>query len=70
MKHIFSKRLAALLCVKSIVTLILTAVFAVLALTGGVGQDFMTVYTVIVAFYFGTQLHEKDADGGSTDGTA
>ena len=69
MKHIFSRRLAALLCVKSIVTLILTAVFAVLALTGRVGQDFMTVYTVIVAFYFGTQLHEKDAEGGSADGT-
>ena len=70
MKHIFSKRLAALLCVKSIVTLILTAVFAVLALTERVNQDFMTVYTVIVAFYFGTQLHEKDADGGYADGTA
>ena len=70
MKHIFSKRLAALLCVKSIVTLILTAVFAVLALTDRVSQDFMTVYTVIVAFYFGTQLHEKDTDGGCADGTA
>ena len=70
MKHIFSKRLAALLCVKSIVTLILTAVFAVLALTERVNQDFMTVYTVIVAFYFGTQLHEKDTDGGGADGTA
>ena len=70
MKHIFSKRLAALLCVKSIVTLILTAVFAALALTGRVNQDFMTVYTVIVAFYFGTQLHEMDTDGGSADGTS
>ena len=70
MKHIFTKRLAALLYVKSIVTLILTAVFAALALTGRVNQDFMTVYTVIVAFYFGTQLHEKDAEGGSADGTA
>ena len=70
MKHIFSKRLAGLLSVKSIVTLILTAVFAALALTGRENQDFMTVYTVIVAFYFGTQLHEKDADGGGADGTA
>ena len=69
MKHIFSKRLAALLCVKSIVTLILTAAFVALALTDRVSQDFMTVYTVIVAFYFGTQLHEKDADGGA-DGLA
>ena len=70
MKHIFTKRLAALLYVKSIVTLILTAVFAALALTGRVNQDFMTVYTVIVAFYFGTQLHEKDTVGGGADGTA
>ena len=69
MKHIFSKRLAALLCVKSIVTLILTAAFVALALTDRVSQDFMPVYTVIVAFYFGTQLQEKDADGGA-DGTA
>ncbi len=49
------KRLARLLSVKSLVTLLLTAVFAVLALTGRIAQDFMTVYAVIIAFYFGTQ---------------
>ena len=49
------KRLAALLSVKSIVTLALTAVFAVMALRGAISQDFMTVYAVVIAFYFGTQ---------------
>lgn len=54
MNHIY-KRLSRLLSVKSLVTLMLTAVFAVLALTGRIAQDFMTVYAVIIAFYFGTQ---------------
>ena len=49
------KRLAALLSVKSIVTLTLTAVFAVMTLRGAISQDFMTVYAVVIAFYFGTQ---------------
>ena len=48
------QRLARLLSVKSLVTLALTAVFAVLAFTKGVDQDFMTVYTVIIAFYLGS----------------
>jgi hypothetical protein len=49
------KRLAALLSVKSIVTIILTCVFAWQAVTGSISQDFMTVYAVVIAFYFGTQ---------------
>lgn len=49
------KRLANLLSVKSIVTLILTGVFAYQAITDGISQDFMTIYAVIIAFYFGTQ---------------
>ena len=49
------KRLANLLSVKSIVTLILTGVFAYMAVTGTISQDFMTIYAVIIAFYFGTQ---------------
>lgn len=49
------KRLAALLSVKSIVTLVLTGVFAYMAITSNISQDFMTIYAVIIAFYFGTQ---------------
>lgn len=50
------KRIAALLSVKSIVTVILTVVFTVLALRGDVtGQDFLTIFLMVVSFYFGTQ---------------
>ena len=59
------KRLAALLSVKSIVTLTLTAVFAVMALRETISQDFMTVYAVVIAFYFGTQSQKvQDAVDG------
>nr|DAY78643.1 MAG TPA: hypothetical protein [Caudoviricetes sp.] len=48
------------------VTLILTAVFAWLTCSGGVSADqFLTVFTVVVAFYFGTQT-EKNANKTST----
>lgn len=49
------KRVAALMSVKSIVTLALTGVFAFMACTNQISQDFMTIYAVIIAFYFGTQ---------------
>lgn len=48
-------RLAALMSVKSLVTLVLTGVFAYMACTNSISQDFMTIYAVIIAFYFGTQ---------------
>ena len=52
------KRAAALLSVKSIVTILLTVVFAYLAIVGEISQEFMMVYTVIIAFYFGTQTQK------------
>jgi len=58
MNEKITKRLAALLSVKSLVTLLLTGVFAYLAIVGKIGQDFMMVYTVIIAFYFGTQTQK------------
>ena len=60
------KRLGALLSVKSLVTLVLTGVFAFLAVTGNIQQDFMTVYAVVIAFYFGTQSQklQDNLDGG------
>lgn len=59
MKERFSK----LLTVKSIVTVLLTLVFSYLSVTGVISAElFMTVFTVIVAFYFGTQ-HEKQNKG-------
>ena len=53
------RRLSRLLTVKSIVTLILTLMFAFLALRGQIEQDFMTIYAVIISFYFGTQSQES-----------
>jgi uncharacterized membrane protein len=50
------KRMSNLLSVKSLVTLTLTSVFAYIAIVGRISpQDFMTIYAVIIAFYFGTQ---------------
>ena len=65
------KRLGNLLAVKSIVTIVLTAVFAYLTCTGGVTADqFLTVFTVVIAFYFGTQAEKKaQADNGNGTGT-
>lgn len=49
------KRVANLLSVKSLVTLVLTGVFAYLAIAGEINQSFMVIYTTVIAFYFGTQ---------------
>ena len=58
------KRLANLLTVKSLVTLVLTAIFAVLALRGTIsGSDFLTIFTVVIGFYFGTQRVSEDKNG-------
>lgn len=55
------KRLANLLTVKSIVTIVLTAIFAVLALRGTIsGSEFLTIFTVVIGFYFGTQRVAED----------
>ena len=65
------KRLGNLLSVKSLVTLTLTAVFAVMALKGDISQDFMTVCAVVIAFYFGTQSQKvQDALEGGGNGNS
>lgn len=56
------KKLAKLIDVKSLVTLALTAAFIVLSLKGVIVADqFMTVFTVVISFYFGTQVGKKEA---------
>ena len=65
MQRTIYKRLAALLSVKSLVTLTLTGIFAWMAVAGTISQDFMTIYAVIIAFYFGTQSQKvQDALDG------
>ena len=55
------KRFANLLTVKSIVTVTLTAVFSTLAMRGTIsGTEFLTIFTVVIGFYFGTQRVSED----------
>ncbi len=69
--ELIHKRLANLMSVKSIVTLVLTGVFAYMAVTGNISQDFMTIYAVIIAFYFGTQSQKtQDVIDSKGDGNA
>lgn len=53
------KRLGNLLSIKSLVTLVLTGVFAYMAIVGKISQDFMTIYAVIIAFYYSTQSQKE-----------
>lgn len=54
------KNFAALVKVKTIVTLVVIAIFAVLALRGDITADnVMIVVSTVIAFYFGTQAEKK-----------
>ena len=66
------ERLSKLLTVKSIVTVALTIVFCVLALKGVItGAEFLTIFTTVIAFYFGTQSTKESKttlpEGGAED---
>lgn len=68
MNEIIQKRLGALMSVKSIVTLSLTAVFAYLSITHFVSaDDFKSIFYIIIAFYFGTQT-QKISDAVDSKG--
>ena len=65
------KKIAKLIDVKSIVTFVLTGVFAYLSIIGVVsGEQFLTVFTMVISFYFGTQAgkREKEAENGEDKG--
>lgn len=54
-----------LFAVKSIVTIILTVVFSILALRGDItAEQFVMIFTTVIAFYFGTQAEKKSIDEG------
>ena len=56
-----------LLTVKSIVTIMLTVVFSYLAIVGRIsGEQFLTVFSVVIAFYFGTQF-QKNKEGAEDE---
>ena len=53
------KKISKLIDVKAIVTLGLTAVFSALSLNGKIStEQFQTVFTVVISFYFGTQYQK------------
>lgn len=61
--------LSKLATVKSIVTLLLTGAFVYLAVTGKITADqFMTIFSVVIAFYFGTQYERKTSERIGTNG--
>ena len=56
----FRERIAKLIDVKTLVTFALTGAFIYLSVTKAIEpQVFMTIYTMVIGFYFGTQ-HEKN----------
>ncbi len=61
----FLTRLSNLLSIKSLITLMLTAVFSYLTCIGKVsGDQFITVFTVVISFYFGTQVERDNQKSG------
>lgn len=66
------KKIAKLIDVKSIVTFVLTGVFAYLSVIGVVsGEQFLTVFTMVISFFFGTKKgreeKEEEQDGEDTN---
>lgn len=58
------KKVAKLINVKSIVTIILTGIFSFLSVRGDItGEQFLMIFTTIIAFYFGTQSEKKKNEG-------
>ena len=67
MNSTVKKTVQSLLTVKSIVTIMLTVVFCYLAVVGRIsGEQFLTIFSVVVAFYFGTQ-YQKGKEGTEND---
>lgn len=54
------ERIAKLIDVKSVSTLTMVGVFAFLSITGEISaEQFLTIFTTVIAFYFGTQAGKK-----------
>ena len=60
---IMKEKLAKLVNVKSIITIIICCVFAYLSIIGQILPDqFLTIFTVIISFYFGSQYGKKEGN--------
>ena len=63
------KNFANLIKVKTIVTLVVIAVFAILALRGDISPDnVMIIISMVVSFYFGTQHEKKTVQAENIEG--
>lgn len=59
----FLENIAKLFKVKTIVTLVVVGVFAVLSLSGSISSDnVMIIISMVVSFYFGTQHEKKSSE--------
>ena len=64
------EKFAKLIDVKSIMTLLLTIIFCILSVTGVIsGEQFLTIFTVVVGFYFGTQYGKREIEQQKDDDT-
>lgn len=62
------EKITKLIDVKSIVTLLLTILFFILACMQVIGSEqVVTIYTIIIGFYFGTQSNKKEVKADATD---
>lgn len=65
----FMKNLANLIKVKTIVTMVVIFVFAILSLKGSITPDnAMIIISMVVSFYFGTQHEKKPEKGDENNG--
>ena len=65
------EKLAKLINVKSIMTLLMTIVFCYLAIVGVITAElFLPIFTTIVAFYFGTQYQKQEKKENENENTA
>ena len=63
MKNPMKNKLVKLIDVKSIVTILLTIIFCLLAYRHDItAEQFLTVFTVVISFYFGTQYNKRDGE--------
>ena len=68
MKDTLNKIVSSLLTVKSIVTIILTIIFSYLSCAGVIsGEQFLTIFTVVISFYFGTQFQKLEDKATTKD---
>lgn len=56
------EKFAKLINVKSIITVLLSSVFCYLSALGAItAEQFLTIFTVVISFYFGTQTEKKNS---------